>query len=80
MYPTNKYEEDNLIEFKFKAITAHEGHLQKYHPNYNGSRCNLRIDWDNREITNEYLSIIIADDLVPYTMDAKDKILLDTLE
>ena len=40
----NKSEHDDLIEWKFKAITAHEGHLPTSHPKCNGSPCNLRIE------------------------------------
>ena len=41
----NKSEDDDLIECKFKAITAHEGPLPTSHPNCNGSPYNLRIEW-----------------------------------
>ena len=41
----NNSEEDDLIEWKFKEITAHEGPLPRTHPKYNGSPCNLAIEW-----------------------------------
>ena len=40
----NNSEEDDLIEWKFKAITAHEGPLPRSHPNYNSSPYNLTIE------------------------------------
>ena len=33
----NNSEEDDIVEWKFKAITAHEGPLHQHHPNYNVS-------------------------------------------
>lgn len=39
-------EEENLIEWKFKSITGHEGYIPKFHPSYNGSLYNLRIEWE----------------------------------
>ena len=41
----NKLEDDDLIEWKFKEITANEGPLPTSHPNYNRSPYNLRIEW-----------------------------------
>ena len=41
----NKSEDkDDLVEWRFKAITGHEGSLPKIHLNYNGSPYNLRIE------------------------------------
>ena len=73
----NVSEDDDLIEWKFKAITAHEGPLATSHPNYNGSSYNLRIEWENGEITNEPLNIIAADDPVSCAIYARDNNLLD---
>ena len=58
----NNSQEDDLIEWKHKDITVHEGQLPMTHPSYNGSPCNITIEWENREITNEPLRIIAADD------------------
>ena len=73
----NNSEEDDLIEWKFKAITAHEGPLPRSHPNYNGSPYNLTIEWENGEITNEPLNIIAADDPVSCAIYGRDNKLLD---
>ena len=42
----NNSEEDDLIEWKFKAIREHDGPLPRSDPNYNGSHLNLRIEWE----------------------------------
>ena len=60
----NKSEDYDLIECEFKSITSHEGPLPTSYPNCNGSTCNLRIEWENGDITNETLNIIEVDDLV----------------
>ena len=73
----NNSEEDDLIEWKFKAITAHEGPLPRSHPNYNGSPYNLTIEWENGEIINEPLNIIAADDPVSCAIYGRDNKLLD---
>ena len=39
-------EDDDLVECTFKSITSYEGNLPRSHPNYNGSPCNFRIDWE----------------------------------
>ena len=42
----NNSEENDLIEWKFKEMTACEGPLPKPHPNRNGSLYNLTIEWE----------------------------------
>ena len=71
----NNSEEDALVECKFKAITAHDGALVRSHPNYNGSPCNLRIEWENGEVTNEPLNTN-ADDPASCTIYGRDHDLL----
>ena len=51
--------------------------LPKSHPNYNGSPCNLRIEWENGEITDEPLNIIAADDPVSCAICGRDHGLLE---
>jgi hypothetical protein len=34
------------------------------HPNYNGLAYNMKIEWENGEITNEPLNVIASDDPV----------------
>ena len=69
---------NNPIIWKFKRIIAHEGPLTKDHRNYKGSSCNVRIEWENGEITNEPLSVIAANDPVMCAIHARDHELLDT--
>ena len=73
----NNSEEDDLIEWKFKEIIAHEGLLARRHPNYNVSPYNLTIEWENGEITNEPLNIIAADDPASCAIYGRDNKLLD---
>ena len=73
----NNSEEDDLIEWKFKEIIAHEGPLPRSHQNYNGSPYNLTIEWENGEITNEPLNVIAADDPVSCAIHSRDNKLLD---
>ena len=58
----NNLQEDDLIEWKFKAIIDHEGLLPMTHPNYNSSPYDLTIQWENRYIANDSFIIIVADD------------------
>ena len=39
----------------FKSITAHEGPLCTKHPNYNGSKYDLLVQWEDGSITREPL-------------------------
>ncbi len=71
-------DEESDIVWKFKRITGHEGPLSKSHPNYNGSKYNVLIEWENGEVASEPLSVIIKDDPVTVALYAKDKGLLDT--
>ena len=50
------------IYWKFKKIIAHQGPLHQHHPDYNGSKYNVTIEWENGEITSEPLTIIASDD------------------
>jgi hypothetical protein len=48
-------DEESDITWKFKHIVSHE---------YKGSQCNVLIEWESGEITNEPLKLIAADDPV----------------
>ena len=71
----NLQEEETV--WKFKRITAHEGPLRQDHPNYNGSLCNVVIEWENGEITSEPLSVIAADDPATCALHGDENNLLD---
>ena len=60
----------------FRRITGHEGPLPPSHPKYNGSRWNLRVEWENGEITFEPLRIIAESDPVSVAIYARDNNLL----
>ena len=53
--------EESNITWQFKRIKAHQGPLNKNHPDYNGSSYNVTIEWENGEITDEPLAIIAED-------------------
>ena len=72
----NNSEEDDLVEWRFKTIAGHEGPLPQSHPNHNGSPYDLRIEWENGEITNEPLNMIAADDPVSCAVHTKEHDLL----
>ena len=57
-------DEDSDIVWKFKDIVRHEGPLNQNHPSYKGSRFNVKVSWENGEITYEPLGAIAADDPV----------------
>ena len=67
---------DNPIVWKFKCIVAHEGPLDSNSPSYKGSSYNVRIEWENGEITDEPLAILAADDPVTCAIYARDNDLL----
>jgi hypothetical protein len=73
-----KNEDNDDIVWRFKCIIGHEGPLIHTDPNYKGSKYNVLMEWENREITKEPLAIIAADDpAVTCSINAKEKGLLD---
>jgi hypothetical protein len=69
-------EEDDTV-WRFKRIAGHEGPLTKNHPMWKGSIYNVRVEWKNREITDEPMITLAANDPVTCAIYAKDKNLLD---
>ena len=67
---------DDPTIWKFKRIVSHQGPLDKNHKDYNGSSYNVRIEWENGEVTDEPLTVIAADDPVTCAIYARDKNLL----
>jgi hypothetical protein len=59
------------VLWKFKRITAHQGPITQNDKNWNGSRYNVMIEWENGEITSEPVSTIAADDPVTCAIYAK---------
>ncbi len=71
-----KQEEDDDRVWKFRRIVAHEGPLARNHAHYHGSRYNVRIEWENGEVTSEPLDIIAKDDPVTCALYAEENNLL----
>jgi hypothetical protein len=69
--------EEDAIVWRFKRIAGHEGPFTKNHPIWKGSIYNVRVEWENREIPNEPMATIAADDPVTCAIYAKDNNLLD---
>ena len=49
------------LYWELRHIVSHQGPLPAHHPNYKGSPYNVRVEWENEEITDEPLSIIAVD-------------------
>ena len=67
-----KETQDDESLYKFRAITAHHGPLEKDDSNYNGSLYNVMVEWETGEITEEPLSIIAQDGPVTCAAYAKE--------
>ena len=62
--------------YKFRAITCHQGPLSPQDENYKGSKYHIMVEWETGEITEEPLSLIVADDPVTCAEYAKKHDLL----
>ena len=62
--------------YKFGAITGHQGPLSPQDENYKGSKYNVMVEWETREIADEPLSLIAVDDPVTCAEYAKKPDLL----
>jgi hypothetical protein len=56
---------------------GHQGPLLWHDKDYNGSRFNVLVEWENGEITTEPLSVIAANDPVTCAVYAREHDLLD---
>ena len=45
--------EDGAIMWELRHIVSHQGPLDKNHPSYMGSTYNVKVKWENGEITEE---------------------------
>jgi hypothetical protein len=73
-----KDDTDGETFWKYKRISGHEGPLNKNHSSWKGDMWNVKVEWENGEISYEPLHIIAADDPVTCAVYAKDHGLLDT--
>ena len=62
--------------WKFRSIDNHQGPLKRSDPDYKGSSWNVRVNWENGEISYEPLSIIGKSDPVTVAIYAKENDLL----
>ena len=69
--------EDGAIMWELRHIVSHQRPLDKNHPSYMGSTYNVKVKWENGEITEEPLSIIAADAPVACAIYAKKMNLLE---
>jgi hypothetical protein len=60
----DKNQENDAIVWQFRCIVGHQGPLLWHDKDYNGSRFNVLVEWENGEITTEPLSVIAADNPV----------------
>ena len=64
--------------WKFRTISGHEGPFTPSDKEkYKGSRWNVRVEWENGEVTYEPLAIIAKSDPVSLAIYARDNNLLD---
>jgi hypothetical protein len=59
-----KNQENDAIVWRFRRIVGHQGPLLQHDKDYNGSRFNVLVEWENGEITTEPLSVIAANNPV----------------
>ena len=71
------HQEQHEDLYKFRAITGLQGPLSPQHENYKGSKYNGMVEWETREITEEPLSLIEANDPVTCATYAKKHDLLN---
>jgi hypothetical protein len=72
-----KNQENDAIVCQFRCIVGHQGPLLRHDKDYNGSRFNLLVEWENGKITTEPLLVIAADDPVTCAVYAREHDLLD---
>jgi hypothetical protein len=60
-----------------RCIVGHQGPLLRHDKDYNGSRFNVLVKWENGEITTEPLLVIAADNPVTCDVYAREHDLLD---
>jgi hypothetical protein len=72
-----KNQENNTIVWRFRCIVGHQGPLLQHDKDYNGSRFNVLVEWENGEITTEPLSVIAANNPVTCAVYAREHDLLD---
>ena len=59
---------DQPVFWELMHMVAHQGPLPSTHPAHNGSPCNVTVEWENGETTDELLAAIALDALVTCAM------------
>jgi hypothetical protein len=72
-----KNQENNAIVWRFQRIVGHQGPLLLHDKDYNGSRFNMLVEWENEEITTEPLSVIAANNPVTCAVYVREHDLFD---
>ena len=75
-FMTRETNKENGEYWKFQKIIGHEK-VNQHHKNYNGSSYNLRIAWENGEISEVPLKLFAHDAPVECAIYAKENDLLD---
>ncbi len=78
MQHIEKDDDDGETFWKYKRISGHEGPLNKNHSSWKEDKYNVKVEWENGEVSCEPLHTIAADDPVTRAIYAKDHGLLDT--
>jgi hypothetical protein len=74
-----KNNDDGETFWKYKWISGHEGPLNKNHSSWKGDTYNVKVEWENGEVSYEPLRTIASNDpVVVCTIYGKDHGLLDT--
>jgi hypothetical protein len=72
-----KNQENDAIVWRFQRIVGHQGPLLRHDKDYNGSRFNVLVEWENGEITTEPLLVIAANNPVTCAVYAREHDLFD---
>jgi hypothetical protein len=79
MQHIEKNNDDGETFWKYKRISGHEGLLNKNHSSWKGDKYNVKVEWENGEVSYEPLHTIASNDpVVVCEIYGKDHGLLDT--
>jgi hypothetical protein len=79
MQHIEKNNDDGETFWKYKRISGHEGPLNKNHSSWKGDKYNVKVEWENGEVSYEPLQTIASNDhVVVCAIYGKDHGLLNT--
>ena len=70
-------DEDTEVVWKYKQIVGTQGPLSTSHPEYQGSKYNVLVEWEDGSTSSVPLGILAADDPVACAIYAKENNLLE---